>query len=103
MYKFLIETTIPLLHHSIIPSGLHETCSIQNTVISICCRISETLITASALVFQRGSFSLLPFVMALIGLGALHLGLAQALTIQTLVSMGLLISGALFKSRIIGK
>ena len=32
------------------------------------------LITASALVFQRGSFCLLPFVMALIGLGALHLG-----------------------------
>lgn len=32
------------------------------------------LITASAFVFQRGSFSLLPFVMALIGLSALHLG-----------------------------
>lgn len=32
------------------------------------------LITASAFVFQRGSFSLLPFIMALIGLGALHLG-----------------------------
>jgi len=32
------------------------------------------LLTASAFVFQRGSFSLLPFAMALIGLGALHLG-----------------------------
>jgi 1,4-dihydroxy-2-naphthoate octaprenyltransferase len=32
------------------------------------------LITASALVFQRGLFSPLPFVMALIGLSALHLG-----------------------------
>jgi 1,4-dihydroxy-2-naphthoate octaprenyltransferase len=61
------------------------------------------LITASALVFKRGSFSLLPFAMALIGLGALHLGSAQALTIQTVVSMGLLISGALFMSRIIGR
>ena len=28
--------------YSIIPSGLHETCSIKNTVISISCRISET-------------------------------------------------------------
>jgi len=32
------------------------------------------LITASAFVFQRGSFSLVPFVVALIGLSALHLG-----------------------------
>jgi len=32
------------------------------------------LITASAFVFQRGTFYFLPFVMALIGLGALHLG-----------------------------
>lgn len=29
------------------------------------------LLTASAFVFQRGSFALLPFIMALIGLGAL--------------------------------
>jgi len=28
---------------AIITSGLHETCSIKNTVISISCRISETL------------------------------------------------------------
>jgi hypothetical protein len=32
----------PPFHHSIIPSGLYETCSIKNDVISISCRISET-------------------------------------------------------------
>jgi len=32
------------------------------------------LITASAFAFHRGSFSLLPLVVAIIGLGALHLG-----------------------------
>lgn len=32
------------------------------------------LITASAFAFERGSFSLLPFIIAIIGLGALHLG-----------------------------
>jgi hypothetical protein len=35
----------PIFHHSIIPSGLHETCSTKNAVISISCTISETLIT----------------------------------------------------------
>ena len=42
MYEFLIQTNIPIFHHSIIPSRLHEICSIQNTVISISCRNSET-------------------------------------------------------------
>ncbi len=32
----------PIFHHSIIPSGLHETCSTRNGVISISCTISET-------------------------------------------------------------
>jgi len=32
------------------------------------------LITATAFAFHRGSFSLLPLVVAIIGLGALHLG-----------------------------
>jgi len=40
--NFLIQINIPIFHHSIIPFGLHETCSITNTVISISCRISET-------------------------------------------------------------
>jgi hypothetical protein len=43
MYKFLIQTNIPTFQHSIIPSGLHETCSTKNDVISIICTISETL------------------------------------------------------------
>ncbi len=42
MHKFLIQTNIPIFHHSIIPSGLHETCSTKNDVISISCTISET-------------------------------------------------------------
>jgi len=42
MYEFLIQTNIPIFHHSIIPSGLHETCSIKNAVISVSYRISET-------------------------------------------------------------
>jgi hypothetical protein len=42
MYEFLIQTNIPIFHHSIIPSGLHETCSTRNGVISISCTISET-------------------------------------------------------------
>jgi hypothetical protein len=42
MYKFLIQINIPIFHHSIIPSGLHETCSTKNGVISISCTISET-------------------------------------------------------------
>jgi len=42
MYEFFIQTNIPIFHHSIIPSGLHETCSIKDIVISISCRISET-------------------------------------------------------------
>ena len=42
MSNFLIQTNIPIFHHSIIPSGLHETCSIKNVVISISCRISDT-------------------------------------------------------------
>jgi hypothetical protein len=28
MYKSLIQTNIPIFHRSIIPSGVHETCSI---------------------------------------------------------------------------
>ena len=32
---------IPSFQHSIIPSGLHETCSIKNDVISISCTISD--------------------------------------------------------------
>jgi len=44
MYKFLIQTNIPIFHYSIIPSGLHETCSTKNGVISISCTICETLI-----------------------------------------------------------
>jgi hypothetical protein len=46
MHKYLIQTNIPIFHHSIIPSGLHETCSTKNDVISISCTISETLIRA---------------------------------------------------------
>ena len=42
MYKFLIQINIPIFHHSIIPSGLHERYSIEKAVISISCRISET-------------------------------------------------------------
>ncbi len=42
MSNFLIQTNIPIFHHSIIPSGLHERCSNRNAVISISCTISET-------------------------------------------------------------
>ncbi len=42
MHKFLIQTNIPIFHHSIIPSGLHETCSTKKDVISISCTIYET-------------------------------------------------------------
>ncbi len=42
MYEFLIQTNIPIFHHSIIPSGLNETCSIKITVISMSYTISET-------------------------------------------------------------
>jgi len=44
MSNFLIQINIPIFHYSIIPSGLHETCSIENDVISISCTISKTLI-----------------------------------------------------------
>ena len=43
MSSFLIQTNIPIFHHSIIPFGLQETCSIRNAVISISCRNSDTL------------------------------------------------------------
>jgi hypothetical protein len=43
MSNFLIQINIPIFHHSIIPSGLQETCSIKNAVIAISCTISETL------------------------------------------------------------
>jgi len=42
MYEFLIQTNIPIFHHSIIPSGLNETCSIKIIVISMSYTISET-------------------------------------------------------------
>ena len=42
MSNFLIQTNIPIFEYSTIPSGLHETCSTKNTVISASCRISET-------------------------------------------------------------
>jgi len=44
MYTLLSQINIPIFHHSITPSGLHGTCSIKNTVISISCRNSETFI-----------------------------------------------------------
>jgi len=47
MSNFLIQTNIPIFHHSIIPSGLYERCSIKTAVISISCRISETFTSAS--------------------------------------------------------
>ena len=56
MYKFLIQTNIPIFHHSIIPSGLHETCSTKNGVISISCTISETLIMLNYPFWPRFSF-----------------------------------------------
>jgi hypothetical protein len=37
------KINISIFHHSIIPSGLHGTCSMKNSVISIHCRNSETL------------------------------------------------------------
>ena len=43
MSNFPIQTNIPIFHHSIIPFGLHETCSIKNALISVSCRISDTL------------------------------------------------------------
>jgi len=48
MYEFLIQTNNPIFHHSIIPSGLNETCSIKTTVISMGYTISETLIITQA-------------------------------------------------------
>jgi hypothetical protein len=42
MHVLFVQANIPIFHHSIIPSGLHETCSIKNIVISISCRNSET-------------------------------------------------------------
>ena len=44
MSNFPIQTNIPIFHHSIIPFGLHETCSIKNALISVSCRNSETLV-----------------------------------------------------------
>ncbi len=42
MSSFLIQTNIPIFHHSIIPFGLQETSSIRNAVIPISCRNSDT-------------------------------------------------------------
>jgi hypothetical protein len=42
MHVFFVQANIPIFHHSIITSGLHETCSIINIVISISCRNPET-------------------------------------------------------------
>jgi len=50
MSNFLIQTNIPIYHYSIIPSGPHERCSTKNAVISISCRISETLITVTIVI-----------------------------------------------------
>ena len=79
--------------------------------------------TAAAFAFHRGSFSLIPLDLPFLVISSLaafflarraiqilwrgYLSFqdiipAQALTIQTLISMGLLTSGPLFISRIIG-
>jgi len=53
MHKFLIQTTIPIFHHSIIPSGLHETCSTKNGVLSIGFTVSKTFYYGSIYEYYR--------------------------------------------------